>query len=252
MKTTFYKIFLHSIIIASLFFATKGYGQGYIAASRYIGEGGHSQMFNSKMIVLNGETYILGYMYSISNIASFPITLGSNFSGDYDMTVTKLDTNGVIIWSRFLGGNHDDNMFDLKFHNGFLCVIGVTNSTNYPVTNGSSITGNNYNYFFTKINLNTGIINFSTYLQVANGVGYYNGYLSITNFEQSEIENNVLYIGRTLLDTTSNNLNPVGTSIVKFDLVTNTIVNTFTLSGLYNADFKVDAGVIYGRQYKSK
>ncbi len=249
MKKNCYQILLYGIFIASLLFADKGFGQGYIAASRYIGE--NTAMFDSKMIVQNGETYILGSMYSSSSLDSYPITLGSNFSGNHDMIVTKLDSNGVIIWSRFLGGNQNDNIVGLKFYNGLLCVIGVTTSTNYPVTNGSSITGTNYNYVFTKINPSNGIINFSTYLPLFIGSYLYISY-NPNHYSNIEIENNFLYLKSSLGDFSITNPNSEGTSLLKFNLVTNAVVNTFTLPGLYFADFRINAGFIYLTGFTSR
>ncbi|MBL7815796.1 MAG: hypothetical protein JNL70_12350 [Saprospiraceae bacterium] len=136
------------------------FAQGYVAASTYLG--GTNSEQNPRMVVLNGESYILGN--STSN--NFPITLGSAFGGGAqgDLVVTKLAANGDVIWSRYLGGSDNEYPNSIVVSNGSVFIAGNTVSSDYPVTNGSAQTGVTQNAIYTKLNASNGAIQFSTYL----------------------------------------------------------------------------------------
>lgn len=89
------------------------------------------------MAVENGEVYILGYTSS----NNFPVTDTSKFNtpAHWDMTVTRLNANGNIVFARYLGGNDTDFPKEIKVENGDIYTLGKTYSENYPVTNGSKI-----------------------------------------------------------------------------------------------------------------
>ena len=150
------------LFIFSLFLIPHStFAQGYIAASTYLGGAGSDQ--NPRMVVANGESYIIGN--SLSN--NFPITTGSAYSGGAqgDLVITKLSANGNIIWSRYLGGSDNEYPNDLVVSNGSVFIVGNSTSSNYPVTNGSTASGVAIqNAIYTKLNASTGAIQFSTYL----------------------------------------------------------------------------------------
>ncbi|MGF2412495.1 MAG: T9SS type A sorting domain-containing protein, partial [Ferruginibacter sp.] len=133
--------------------------QGYIAASTYLGTTGSD--FDNNITVLNGETYMIG----LSSNSGLPITTGNPFGGgSNDVTVTKFDIAGNILWCRYLGGNNSEFGWDIKVANGTVYLAGQTQSTNFPVTNGTTYFGANTG-FYAKLNAATGAIQFSTYLQ---------------------------------------------------------------------------------------
>jgi hypothetical protein len=213
MKTTFYKILLHSIIIASLFFASEGYGQGYIAASRYLGGNGTESV--SQTIVNNGESYVFGTSQNndLTNNNTYPVTIGT-YNGVADMVVTKLDVNGVIIWSRFLGGTLGDYSIEIKYFNGALYITGISESSNYPVTDNSTLVGMQAPVY-TKLNSNTGAIEFSTYLQDYN------------TSPRINITEGVVYLYGTKI------ISPLNEDIyiTKFNAASNAFINSFTFGG---------------------
>ncbi len=125
------------------------------------------------MAVENGEVYILGY----TNSNNFPVTDTSKFNTPayWDMTVTRLNANGDIVFARYLGGNDTDFPKEIKVENGEIYTLGKTYSENYPVTNDSKIrkdyrttSSQPGDLCYTKLSP-TGEILFSTYLGTSEG-----------------------------------------------------------------------------------
>ena len=88
-----------------------------------------------------GNAYISGY--TTSN--PFP-TVGAydaTHNGGQDIFVTKLSADGSnILYSTYIGGSGDEEARDITVTgSGEAIVTGDSNSTNYPVTNGSSLKG---------------------------------------------------------------------------------------------------------------
>jgi hypothetical protein len=116
-----------------------------------------------------GNTYVTGYTIS----TNFPVTNGSTLGGgnSNDAFVTKLDGGGTRVYSTYLGGTGDDRGTGIAVDtSGNAYITGHTNSTDFPVTNGSIINGtgsiNSYfdsDAFVTKLN-GSGTRVYSTYL----------------------------------------------------------------------------------------
>jgi hypothetical protein len=237
MKTKFYQILLCSFIIASLLFAGKGYGQGYIAAARNF----PGYQYSSTFIVNNGESYILSN-YDGSSIG-YPITIGT-FNGGTEMLLTKLNANGNVIWSRFLGGSLNESASTIKYYNGYLYILGYSRSIDYPVTNGSSASYINFfgyaNLVYTKINATTAAIEFSTYL---NDPIHYGSY-----FVEASINDGVIYIHGSLtkFNNTGTSVISYSYSIRKYDDVSNLQIGSqYILDSCVNTKIEVVGNNIY-------
>lgn len=80
---------------------------------------------------------ILGY----TNSNDFPTSLGAYQTinaGQYDIFITKIDTNGNIIWSTLFGGMGGELGIDLSIDlNNNILVGGQTNSSNFPSSPGA-------------------------------------------------------------------------------------------------------------------
>ncbi|MFX0084138.1 MAG: SBBP repeat-containing protein [Candidatus Hodarchaeota archaeon] len=62
----------------------------------------------------------------------------SFFDGSIDIIISKFNRNGTMLWSTFLGGNHNDMTGKIYVDNqGRIYVSGVTFSMDYPLTNTS-------------------------------------------------------------------------------------------------------------------
>jgi hypothetical protein len=141
---------------------------------------------------------------SFNNVYVTGITLSSNFpvsvnafqplnSGDFDAFVIKFSPSGQRLWATYFGGSaYDEGRNICIDKNGDIVIIGITNSTNLPVTNGSFQYNNagNYDMFAAKFN-NTGQRIWATYCGGANNdYGYgiktdINNNVFITGFSNS-------------------------------------------------------------------
>ena len=84
-----------------------------------------------------GATYLTGYTYS----TNFPATTGAyqtTAPPDANAFVTKLDAQGRLVYSTYLGGSGFDNAFALHVDRaGDVYITGATLSTDFPLTSGA-------------------------------------------------------------------------------------------------------------------
>jgi hypothetical protein len=144
------------LVLCFLLPANKVSAQSYIDFSKYAGGGGDDAAY--KMDVVNGEAYLL----SNTSSADFPVTNGSVFGGKKDLVLTKYSSTGAVLYSIYLGGKGTDNFAQMKVVSGEVYIVATTDSTGYPVTNGSAFKGSS-DIVFTKIS-STGSIIFSGYI----------------------------------------------------------------------------------------
>ncbi|MEL7422009.1 MAG: hypothetical protein AAFN81_03410, partial [Bacteroidota bacterium] len=159
--------------------------------------GGNNSEATIRMEVENGEVYVAG----VTAATDFPTTTGalqtSIAGGVFDFTITKFDSDGDIVYSTYLGGSGTETVPDLQVLNGEVYLLGLSNSTDYPVTAGavqSTLAGGN-DFVLTKLDA-TGAIVYSTYLggtleesvpllRVENGDMYLVGGTGSTDFPTS-------------------------------------------------------------------
>jgi len=150
-------------------FVAKLDGSGTRIYSTHLGGSGDD---NGAGIAVDtsGNAYVTGFTSS----TNFPVTNGSTCgcrNGDADAFVTKMDGSGVRVYSTFLGGSSDDRGRGIAVDtNGNAYVTGSTLSKNFPVTDGSMLSGGDA--FVTKLD-RSGRLVYSTYL---GGRGDSNGY----------------------------------------------------------------------------
>lgn len=130
---------------------------GTILFSTYIGGTGTDQL--ADLEVVDGKVHILATTAS----TDYPVTNNTS-GGTKDMVYTQLDaTTGEILHSTYLGGSGAETPYDLEVANGAVYIVGITTSTDFPVTNTSTYVAS-FDYVITKIDITTGTIQFSTYL----------------------------------------------------------------------------------------
>ena len=82
----------------------------------------------------SGNVYISGSTIS----TNFPTTSGAydrSINGSYDGFVSKINASGSqLIYSTYLGGSNEDAIESISLDNGLAVVVGVTTSTDFPVT----------------------------------------------------------------------------------------------------------------------
>ncbi len=105
--------------------------------STFLGGSGDDQG-NGIAVDTSGNAYVTGYTSS----TNFPVTDGSTLGGGYDAFVTKFSASGTRVYSTYLGGIYDDEGRGIAVDtSGNVYVTGFTYSTNFPVTDGSTLGG---------------------------------------------------------------------------------------------------------------
>jgi hypothetical protein len=141
------------------------------------------------------NVYVVGQVWAATTGTYFPVTADAFQSayggGERDLTIAKLDPNGVLIYGSYFGGNGLDTS---PTHFGRLAIdaagniyfTGSTNSTNFPLAQPfQSALGGNYDAFVVKFNLATGPA-LSSYLggsagENSYGNGDYYGTIAVDN-----------------------------------------------------------------------
>src|ERR1700712_4507964 len=97
---SFYAFFLSTIILIAISNNLAAQNTpGYVAMSRYLG----GSLSDAGLHMTVQGNYIYAWGYSAS--ANYPVTMGAAFhSGPSDFVVTKMDLNGNVIYSRYIGG----------------------------------------------------------------------------------------------------------------------------------------------------
>ncbi len=137
-----------------------------VIASTYSGSTetiyGHTATFDDQ-----GNIYVGGAGFSPGGL---PTTVGAyqtTYGGARDMCINKYDPTGlVLIYSTYLGGTLDDYPHSLIDYNGNLCILGTSESNDYPTTVGAyDVTHNGQEDIVVSILDPTGgILNASTYI----------------------------------------------------------------------------------------
>ncbi|WP_461137332.1 beta strand repeat-containing protein, partial [Spirosoma terrae] len=154
---------------------------GNILFSTYLG-GSENDTSSPNIKVSGGKVYIVGYTES----PNFPVTNGSTYNGGTDVFYTRLSASGTIEFSSYYGGTAYDEAINFDFENGEAYLIVTTYSSDFPVTNGSSINNNELDMVYMKINSSDAVafasyvggsgVEVTTDLKVINGEGYFVGY----------------------------------------------------------------------------
>lgn len=138
---------------------------GSILQSNFIGGNGVDQL--NRIQLSNGALYLAGNTQS----PDLPVTIGSFIAGNgRNAFVYKLQAGNLqVVYNRYLGGNNDDFLANIRVQNNEVHLTGYTSSSDYPVTNGSSasgLPGDGIDGFYTRLNTD-GSIGFSGYLSTS-------------------------------------------------------------------------------------
>jgi hypothetical protein len=136
--------------------------------STYLG-GSAKDEANSIAIDPAANVYVTGNTVSTDfpTANAFQANLGDTLVGD--AFATKLNSNGSLSYSTYLGGNSTDNGFGIAVDvSGNAYVTGVTRSTNFPVANpiqtAHDFSTGATDAFVTKLNSQGSALVYSTYL----------------------------------------------------------------------------------------
>jgi len=130
----------------------------------YIG-GTASDLAQSATMDANGDIYIVGASAS----ANFPTSAGAYDAmptGSNDAIVTKLSSNGALIFSTFLGGNGTESESRICLDNsGNVYAVGLTTSTNFPMESpyDGTFNGGGEDFYIAKLTSDGTNLLYSTY-----------------------------------------------------------------------------------------
>jgi Secretion system C-terminal sorting domain/Beta-propeller repeat len=157
--------------------------------STYVGGNGHDSGYDIALDSFN-NAYITGYTESSNYLVSPDAFQNGHEGGFTDAFVTKINASGTrLIYSTYIGGNGDDTAYSIAVDtNDNAYITGLTESTNFDITNGAFQTTNaaGRDVFVTKINPTGTALIYSTYVGGDNNdVGlsialdtYANGYIT--------------------------------------------------------------------------
>src|SRR3990167_2674022 len=148
-------------------FVTKIASDGTVVYSTYLGGSG-SEYGYSITVDGDGNALVTGYTYS----SDFPLlnAFQPSISGEEDVFVTKIASDGTVVYSTYLGGSGSEYGYSITVDgDGNALVTGPTSSSDFPLLNAfqPSISGEE-DVFVTKI-ASDGTVVYSTYL---GGSGY--------------------------------------------------------------------------------
>ena len=108
----------------------------------------------------DGNSFIFGY----TNSVDLPSAINSFHGGEYDAFVAKIDSDGKMVWTRYLGGSGTDLARGIVTDgSGNLFVAGQTDSESLP--NATNLyQGGTRDAFVAKINSSNGAMIWTTYL----------------------------------------------------------------------------------------
>jgi len=200
--------------------------------STYLG-GSKMEELNSITVDENGNVYLTGTTWS----TDFPTrnAFQSNFSGNVDIFICKIDTNlsgeSSLVYSTYLGGSGEDYINGMSIDDsGNVYITGWTGSTDFPTRNAfqNNYAGGHNDAFVSKIDTTQSGVSslvYSTYLggdgyDCSNGIAtdlsgnaYVTGYTSSTDFPtQNAFQNDFGGIYYTDAFVTRINTNQSGAS----------------------------------------
>jgi hypothetical protein len=145
-------------------FDPNAFGEASLVYSTYLGGNSDDRGLAIK-VDEEGNAYVTGE----TNSGNFPVrnALQQDYRGDgYNAFVTKLDPDGQVLYSTFLGGHGDDRATALALDmNRNVYLTGYTTSTDFPVTADalqSNLSGLS-DAFVLRLNATGSALDFSTY-----------------------------------------------------------------------------------------
>jgi len=141
------------------------------------------------LIMSGASTFIPGI-----SAGAFDTTLGPNSQQNIESVIGRLDEDGQLLWSTYIGGSNFDILYNISVSDGVVAAGGTTNSNDFPLfqENVSTISST-YEYFLSKFDYDGNII-YSSYLgkpganlDLSNRVITSDGYTAIVSTINSSV-----------------------------------------------------------------
>ncbi len=169
---------------------TKASGAASLVYSTYLGGSGDLEGGKAIAVDNSGNAYVFGETDS----SDFPLQNGlQGFQGMTDAFVTKLNTNASgaasLVFSTYLGGKGAERGFGIAVDaTGNTYVMGVTDSTDFPLINQFQGDQAGFDLFVTKVLTSPSqLLNISTRLRVLTGDQVLIGGFIITGTEPKKV-----------------------------------------------------------------
>ncbi len=133
-----------------------------LTASTFLGGSGSD---NSPAIALDGTGNV--YVAGMTGSSDFPTTTSDEYSGDYDLFVSKFNNDfSSLLASRYLGGSGFEDGASIILDSGNIFVAGHTASSDFPTTTGAhdDVANGSYDIFISKLDSILFSLTASTYL----------------------------------------------------------------------------------------
>jgi uncharacterized protein (AIM24 family) len=139
-------------------FVVKFSGSGTVVWATYYG-GSAGDVPDGIAVDGSGNLVLTGYTGS----TNFPVTNSSTLNGSSDAFVAEFNGSGTGLWSTYCGGSGSDYAKGVATDgSGNVVITGLTTSTNFPVTNSSTLSSSNGDAFVVKFS-GSGIVQWATY-----------------------------------------------------------------------------------------
>jgi hypothetical protein len=218
--------------IAGVTYSSKGLSDAFVAKIKpdgsglvyatYLGGSGNDAGYG--IALYNGSVYVTGQTYS----KDFPTTSGAfslKINGKADAFIAKLEENGNLAYSTFLGGGGPDKGNSIAVGGDGVYVTGETLSSNFPITPYAAFARSRgkIDAFVTKLNPTLSTLPYSTYLGGtgddigyaiavdSSGNAYITGETSSPNFYKADGYDSTLSGPKDAFVT---KLNPIGSQLV--------------------------------------
>lgn len=100
--------------------------------SSYLGSTGNEEG-NDIAVDSNGNIYIIGSTTSVNFPINNPLQ-GQHGGGEYDLFISKFDTDNKLVFTTYLGGSGDDKGLSVAVDDkGYIYIAGETNSRDFPM-----------------------------------------------------------------------------------------------------------------------
>lgn len=193
------------------------------------------------------------YLAVSSRSADFPVTDGSVATNNGGNVILKMDAiTGSVDFASYFGGKESLQIVDLKVADGGVYIVGETDDSGLPVTDGSVYKGGNGDGYITKFNSSSGAVEFSKYIgssgkDEVTGIELQNGVIYVVTSSSSLTSADVTNFPITSGSTTAKASGDI--AFTKMDKTTGDILYSRFITSLGGGESAFDIRLVDGELY---